>query len=412
MRYSQSFLKTVKEARSFDSVNATLLQKGGFIDQTMAGVYTFLPLGLRVLGNIEGIIREEMDTVGTEMLMPALSPRTLWATTGRLGTVDVLLEVRGAGQPPGARDAGYILNPTHEEIITEIARRVKPSYKDLPFAVYQIQTKFRQEKRPKSGLLRCREFRMKDLYSFHASEADLRTYYEHVQAVYRRIFTRLGIGADTMMALASGGDFTREYSHEFQTKCETGEDVIYVDRASGTVYNKEVAPEPMSGRYDVFASCEVGNIFPLGTTFSRAFSYTVPDMSGARQEVYMASYGIGSSRIMGVLVEKFHDERGILWPAAVAPFRVHLAGLRMDERTVAQRCEKLYADLHRAGVAVLYDDRPHISPGEKLSDADLIGIPWRLVVSDRTGDRVEVKQRGATSATVLDVPTALRTLTS
>src|SRR3989344_8238888 len=219
MRYSRLLLKTNKDAKQFDSVNATLLSQAGFIHQAMAGVYTFLPLGWRVLNKIENIIREEMDTVGAEMLMPAIVPTALWEQTGRLATVSVLMGTKPANEEARKRnDASYILNPTHEEVITPIAQRFKPSYKDLPFAVYQIQTKFRNEERPKSGLLRGREFRMKDLYSFHATQEDFQHYYDEVKEVYVRIFERLGMGNATVVALASGGGFTTEYSHEFEVR--------------------------------------------------------------------------------------------------------------------------------------------------------------------------------------------------
>lgn len=396
MRYSEFFLKTNKEAKEFDSVNATLLQKGGFIHQTMAGVYTFLPLGLRVLNNIEQIVREEMNKLGSELLMPALSPRDLWQATGRLESVDVLFEARGGNDGSRAKnDATYVLNSTHEEVITPIVQQFRPSYRDLPCAVYQIQTKYRNEPRPKSGLLRGREFRMKDLYSFHASEEDFKNFYERAKEAYRVTFDRLGLGADTHVVLASGGDFTREYSHEFDTVCDTGEDTIYFDEKAGVYYNKEVAPKELVERGQAITACEVGNIFPLGTRFPEAFGYTVTDESGKRVPVYMGSYGIGTSRVMGVLVEKFHDEKGIIWPAPVAPFPVHLLGLNVDARAV-------YDELQKAGLETFYDDRD-ASAGEKLTEADLLGIPWRVVVSKKTGDKIEVKNRGEDEAKLMDV---------
>lgn len=399
MRYTQSFIRTNKEARTFDATNATLLQKGGFIDQTMAGVYTFLPLGWRVLQKIETIIREEMDQVGAELLMPAIVPKALWEQTKRLDSVDVLFATQPANEGSRQRnDSSYILNSTHEEVITPIAQKIKSSYKDLPFAVYQIQTKFRNEERPKSGLLRGREFRMKDLYSFHASDADRARYYEHIKEVYTTIFARLGLGEDTVIALASGGDFTTDFSHEFQTKCEAGEDTIYYDETQQVYYNAEIVPAEVKEQGQSWRAAEVGNIFPLGTKFSAAFNYAYTDEHGQQQPVYMASYGIGSSRVMGVLVEKFHDDRGIIWPASVAPFTVYLAGLNLDDDTVRQRAEQVYESLQSHGVDVLYDDRLHASPGEKLADADLIGSPWRLVVSRKTGDQVEVKERTATTS--------------
>ncbi|MBI1833878.1 MAG: hypothetical protein HYR90_03540 [Candidatus Andersenbacteria bacterium] len=393
MRYQEAFIKTSKGGKEFDSVNATLLQKGSFIHQTMAGVYTFLPLGWRVLTKIENIVREEMNAIGSELLMPTLSPRKLWETTNRTG-IDVLLQAVGANDASLKKNpGGYIVNPTHEEVITPIARQTKPSYRDLPFAVYQIQTKFRNEERPKSGLLRGREFRMKDLYSFHASKEDLDSYYEKSKSVYQAIFEHIGLGNDTVIALASGGDFTKDFSHEFQTKCEAGEDLIYHDEAQGVYYNKEVAPAELQKKIEPFAACEVGNIFPLGTKFTEAFDYTYTDESGQKQPVFMACYGIGTSRVMGVIVEKFHDDRGITWPDAVAPFTVHLVSLPKGNPAISKQAEEIYQALMGAGIDVLFDDRPDAAPGEKFADADLLGCPWRVVVSEKTGENIELKRR-------------------
>ena len=386
MRYSKQLIGTKKDAKTYASVNATLLQKAGFIDQTMAGVYAYLPLGWRVLNKIEDIIREEMDLVGAEVLMPALVPTSLWEQTNRIETVDVLYAAVPANAASAAKnDARYVLNSTHEEVATPIARQFKRSYKDLPFAFYQIQTKFRNEERPKSGLLRGREFRMKDLYSFHASPEDLREYYDRVKDVYMRIFMRLGLGEDTVIARASGGDFTDGYSHEFDTFCETGEDEVFYDEQEDAYYNREVASADLIAQVEPRRVCEVGNIFPLNTKFSQAFEYLYTDKEGKPQPVYMASYGIGSSRVMGVLVEKFHDEKGMVWPPSVSPFTVYLAALA--------EADSVYDQLTRAGVDVLYDDRAEVSAGEKLADADLLGMPWRIIVSKKTGDRIEIKRR-------------------
>jgi len=395
MRFSTSLLKTNKEAKQFDSINATLLQKAGFVDQTMAGVYTFLPLGWRVLDKIEDIVRAEMDKVGAEMLMPAIVPEELWQTTKRFEKVDVLMKACAAN-PLSAKknDASYVLNSTHEEVITPIAKKIKPSYKDLPFAVYQIQTKFRNEERPKSGLLRGREFRMKDLYSFHATEEDLMSFYEQIKEIYTAIFERLGISDKTIIAKAAGGDFTKGFSHEFDTKCETGEDVVYQDKSSGEYYNKEVASEELIESGEGIQVCEVGNIFPLGTKFAEDFDYYYTDKDGQRKSIYMASYGIGTSRVMGVLVELFHDEAGIIWSANVAPAQVHLVSIDNGRGEVTKKARRLYEQLQAEGVEVLFDDREEVSGGEKLTDADLIGIPWRVVMSDKTADKVEVKRRG------------------
>lgn len=405
MKYSSYFLKTNKDAKEFDSINATLLQKGGFIDQLMSGVYTMLPIGLRTLDKIEGIVREEMDTLGSELLMPALSPVELWETTGRTG-IDVLFEARGANDASRKRNDGrYILNSTHEEIITPLAKKNRMSYKDFPFAVYQIQTKFRNEERAKSGLMRGREFRMKDMYSFHASEDDLLAFYEKAKDAYMRIFTRLGIGEDTKITKASGGDFTTGFSHEFQTICDSGEDTIYVDNKTGEAFNKEVAPSEEG--FTQHNASEVGNIFPLNTKFSKAFDYTYTDKEGKQQIVYMGCYGIGTSRLMGVLVEKFHDDKGIVWPESVAPFTVYLAGLNRDDADTVAAADAAYKTLENAGIETLYDDRD-IAPGAKFADAELLGIPWRVVVSKKTAGKLEVTSRSTNETHLLEISEFLK----
>ena len=243
MLYSKLFGKTNKKSKEYNSVNATLLQKGGFIDMVMAGVYTYLPLGLKVLTNIENIIREEMNTIAYEVLMPSLTPKTAWEQTKRLNTVDVLMKTSPANEAALEKNnSEYILNPTHEEVVTPLAQKYNLSYKDFPFAVYQIQSKFRNEPRVKSGLLRGREFRMKDLYSFHTSVDDFKEYYEKAKEVYMNVFKKLGLGDDTVITLASGGSFTEDFSHEFQTICESGEDTLFYVKSKDTYYNKEVAP--------------------------------------------------------------------------------------------------------------------------------------------------------------------------
>ena len=407
MRYSSFFLRTNKDAKEYESVNATLLQKGGFVDQVMSGVYTILPIGLRVLTKIEAIVREEMNPLGSELLMPSLSPQSLWETTNRLG-IDVLLEARGANDASRKRnDATYILGSTHEEVVTPLAQKNKSSYKDFPFAVYQIQTKFRNEARAKSGLMRGREFRMKDLYSFHTDEDSLLKYYEGVKKAYTTIFNRLGIGEDTKITLASGGDFTTGFSHEFQTICDAGEDTICIDTETGIAYNKEVAPEGKT--YEKHTACEVGNIFPLNTKFSKSFDYTYTDETGKQQIVYMGCYGIGTTRLMGVIVEKFHDDKGIIWPKSIAPFTVYLAGLNTDDPTVREQSEAVYEALTKAGIETLYDDRD-VAPGAKFSDADLLGIPYRIIVSKKTGDQAEMKSRTESDTIMLSIADCIERL--
>lgn len=553
MLYTHLFGKTNKNAKEYNSVNATLLQKGGYIQQTMTGVYTYLHLGLRVLRNIEEIIRQEMDTVANEVLMPSLSPRQIWEKTGRIETIDVIFQATGGNELSRAKnDTTYILNSTHEEVLMPLAAHFNQSYKDFPFAVYQIQTKFRNEPRAKSGLLRGREFRMKDAYSFHTSSENLSQYYEHMKDVYMKIFSRLGIGEDTYIVQASGGAFTTEYSHEFQTQCEAGEDTIFRVPSTGECFNKEVAPsqappikqkekkklplkevhapgiigvddlakhlnipieqttktilyetntsiivaaavrggydineeklmkvggysslrlasaetvrtitgadvgyagilnlpkeveiymdESIAGRvnfecgvnktgyhsinvnfdrdiptpkqfydiktalpgdrhpdtneeYEVFSGSEVGNIFPLGTKYTDDFDYTFINAQGKKEKIIMGCYGIGPSRVMGIIAEKYHDDKGLIWPENIAPYQVHLIGLDLKNADISKELMQLYHKLQDNGISVFCDNRTDASAGQKFNEADLIGIPHRLVISKRTGDKIEYKKR-------------------
>lgn len=557
MRYSKLFGRTRKGSKDLASKNATLLIRGGFIDQLMAGAYTFLPLGKRVLFKIENIIREEMDKIGDELLMTNLSPVENWKQSGRFDTVDVLLKAVPANDNSADRhSAEYVINPTNEETVTPLVRDFITSYKDLPLAVYHIQTKFRNEPRAKSGILRGREFRMKDLYSFHTSVEDLKNYYEESKKAYWAVFDRLSLSDKTVIAAASGGDFTEEFSHEFQTKCDAGEDLIFEVSSTKECFNKEVAParapafeysseqlslEEVAGEgvigvealskqmglapeqttktlffqdskgdmiaavvrgdreidegklakvlgvslndlslaseelvkkitgtgigyagllnlsgevqvivdeacqamtnfemggnkhgvhcknvnwgrdvqapaefydikvakegdiypetgeaYNTFKACEVGNIFPLMDKFSKAFDFKVAGEDGSQQTVYMGCYGIGSSRVMGVLAEVFGDENGVAWPEAVAPYRYHIVTIaRSEDDESYKQSEALYKKLVQSGDEVLWDDRLDVRPGEKFADADLIGCPIRLVVSPKTIEQnsVELKLR-------------------
>lgn len=567
MKYSQNPFKTQKTvSRELVSKNAHLLIKAGYIHQEIAGVYTFLPLGLRVLTKIEKIIREEMDKIGVEIVMSSLAPIDNWVTTKRFESVDVLMKTTPANAKAKAKnDTEYVLSPTHEDMVTPLVQGFVKSYKDFPLAVYQIQTKFRNEPRAKSGLLRCREFRMKDLYSFHTSEEDLKVYYEKAKEAYWEVFERLGLGKQSsFLTLASGGDFTKEYSHEFQTVCDAGEDIIFHAKSKNVTFNREVAPafapkiddskeelkpmeevvgkgiigvdelskflripvekttktilfedekgnviaaalrgnydineeklqkivgaerlflaaaetvkrvtgaevgyagllqlpadvqvfmdESMKGRrnfemganktnyhslnvnfgrdieepkefydfkiaqegdrypetgekYEVYKAAEIGNIFPLNTKFSKAFSFTYTDKDGKEAPIYMGSYGIGSSRVMGVLVEKFADEIGLNWPENIAPFAVHLISIRENEKAAT-----LYTALQKAGVEVLYDDREDVSAGQKLGDADLVGIPVRLVVSTKTEGKIEWKLRTKKETELLTLEQVIKRL--
>ncbi len=407
MRYSQLFGKTSKSiATDADSINAQLLTQAGYITKQMAGVYNYLPLGLRVLTNIQRIIREEMNALGaSEILMPAMTAEESYRTTGR-DAMDVLFHV------PGRDESKLVLNPTHEEVVTPLVQKYTFSYRDLPVAVYQIQNKFRNEPRAKSGLLRGREFNMKDLYSFHASQESLDAYYEQVAAAYFKIYHRLGLGDLTVFTYASGGMFSR-YSHEFQTIAEVGEDTIFLCTSCRVAVNKEISDEqktcPACGNMDLQEkkAIEVGNIFKLGTKFSAAFGFNHHDETGKEQPVIMGCYGIGPSRIMGTLVEVLHDERGIIWPESIAPFRVHLAVLGIDP-AVLEAAEKLHHQLEEKNISVLFDDR-NASAGEKLADADLIGIPYRLVISKKTlaENKIELKKRNSPTVELLPIEAIL-----
>ncbi len=394
MKQSELFTKVAREAPKDEvALNAKLLARGGFSYKNSAGVYSYLPLGWRVMKKIEGIIREEMDAIGgQEMFMPTLHDKHYLKATGRWG-VDVVFKVNDAAgkEPP------FSLGWTHEEPVSEIAAHYVSSYKDLPFAAYQFQTKFRNEPRAKSGLLRGREFLMKDLYSFHASEGDLFEYYARVAEAYKKIFARCGLTAH--YTVAAGGDFTVSHTHEFQVIAPAGEDTIYLCGKCGYAENKEIskledgaACPQCGGPVGAKQAIEVGNIFPLGTKYSEAFNLRFADERGEKKYVAMGSYGIGVSRVMATIVEVSNDQNGIIWPESVAPFRAHLLALPGADGAGA------YAALQKEGVEVLYDDR-ELSAGEKFAEADLVGIPWRIVASPKLGgDTVEVKRRGKAGA--------------
>lgn len=401
--------KTISEQET--SINAQLLERAGYVSKLMSGVYSFLPLGLRVLNNIETIVKEEMNAAGgQELLLPALQPKDNWLTTDRWDNVDILFKLKGAG------DRDLCLGPTHEEIITPLVGEYLRSYKDLPKYVYQIQTKFRNEPRAKSGLLRGREFRMKDLYSFHISQDDLNSYYERMRTTYMNVFRRCGLGDTTYFTYASGGMFSK-YSHEFQTITPYGEDTIFVCEPCKVAINHEIiaeqstCPECNNSNLVEKKSIEVGNIFKLQTRFSDAFKLSVTNQEGKQQPVLMGCYGIGTSRLMGAIVELSHDERGIIWPHEIAPYNVHLVSLvkNPDEVTVAN---KLYEDLQQQGISVLYDDRIGVQPGEKFAESDLLGMPVRLVISSKTlaQQSVEVKYRNKTEAQLVALNTIIKQL--
>lgn len=399
MRYTQLFGKTQKTVpHEADSANARLLLQAGFVNQLAAGIYSYLPLGLRVIENIRRIIREEMNSLGAqEVLMPALTPKESWTTTGRWDEIDVMFKLEGHGEKE------YGLGATHEEIVTPLVKEYVKSYRDLPMSVYQIQTKFRNEARAKSGLLRGREFLMKDLYSFHLSEEDFNRYYEASKEAYLRVFRRCGL--DALIVEASGGVFSK-YSHEFQVFTDAGEDIVfYCD--CGWAQNKEIAevdegaqcPGCNEKQVKKGKAIEVGNIFSLKTRFTEAFDFKVPGPDGNAVPIIMGCYGIGLSRVMGAIVEVYHNDGGICWPKSVAPFPVHLVVLSAKDPAVAERvmsaAESMYDTCTREEeIEILFDDRA-LSAGEKFADADLIGLPLRIVVSERSlkEDSVEWKLR-------------------
>ena len=404
MLQSKLFYKTSKEkSPEAESISHDLLIRGGFVDQLMSGVYTFLPLGFKVLQKIEDIIRKNMQSSpvnSQEMLMPVLQPKENWQKTGRWENFDVLFKLKGTG------DKDYALGPTHEEVISPLSKKIILSYKDLPLSIFQIQTKFRNELRAKSGILRTREFLMKDLYSFHASQEDLDSYHDKVAKAYLNVLKECGIykggkNPITYQTYASGGTFSK-YSLEFQTVSEAGEDIIYVCKKCYSAVNKEikaenpVCPKCSSNDFEEKKAIEVGNIFKLGTKYSLPFDLKFRDKDGSEKPVIMGCFGLGVSRTLGAIVEVNHDDKGIIWPKSVSPFLIHLIEVKSQKSKIKSICEKIYQDLQKKAVQVLYDDRQDKSAGEKFAEADLIGIPYRVVVSEKTlnNNSVEVKERG------------------
>ncbi len=410
MKQSELFIKTNKEAPKEEvSINSQLLVKGGFIDKLMSGVYSYLPFGLKVLEKIENIIREEMNEIGgREILLPALQPKENWELTDRWKYPEMFKVKSRAGKD-------FTLGWTHEEIVTPLVKKFVKSYRDLPVYVYQFQNKFRDELRAKSGLLRGVEFSMKDLYSFHINEADLDKYYEKAKQSYFKIFKRCGLAKQTFLTIASGGAFSK-YSHEFQTITPYGEDEIYLCSKCKLAINKEIIKEEKyqcskcgNKNLEIKKAIEVGNIFKLREKFTKPFDFKFRDKDGKEKMVIMGAYGIGLSRLMGVVVEVYHDEKGIVWPKEVAPFQVHLIQIENSQK-VKREAEKIYQNLSKRGIEVLYDDRDK-SAGEKFADADLIGIPARIVISERTlaKSSAEVKKRNEEKIELIKISKILKT---
>lgn len=394
MKRSQLFVKTLKSAPADEvAKNAQLLIRAGFVYKVMAGVYAYTPLGIRVLEKIKQIVREEMNAIsGQELIMTALQRAETWQETKRWDddVVDVWFKTKLKD------DTEVGLAWSHEEAIIEMMKQHVQSYKDLPSYVYQFQTKFRNELRSKSGIMRGREFVMKDMYSCCLDEQQHETFYQSCIEAYNKVFERLGLGDDTYVTFAAGGAFT-QFSHEFQTVCDAGEDVVYMNADRSVVLNEEVMDDETLQKLGVsrdelkpVKTAEVGNIFNFGRTKSEEMDFGYTDSDGKRQFVHLGSYGIGITRVMGVLAEKFSDEKGLVWPVNTAPYQVYLATIG----DVSDKADQLYQELTEAGIEVLYDDRD-VRPGEKFADAELMGIPVRIVMSQKTldNDEVELKNR-------------------
>lgn len=382
MRVSKLFTKTLKNAPADEvAKNAQLLIRAGYVYKEMAGVYAYLPLGIRVLDKIKQIVREEMNSVDSnELIMTTLQRKEIWEKTTRWS--DEIVDVWFKTKLKDGTELG--LGWSHEEPIVEMMKQFIESYKDLPASVYQFQTKMRNELRAKSGIMRGREFIMKDMYSLHASKEDLESYYNRVVEAYKRVYSRLGIGDDTYVTFASGGAFTK-FSHEFQTICDAGEDVIYLHREKGIAINEEVLDDATSelgvekSELEIIKTAEVGNIFNFGTQKTDEMGLYYAGEDGQQHSLHIGSYGIGVTRLMGVIAEKMSDEKGLIWPEAIAPYEVYLISIGETGRVGADR---LYDELTRLGVEVLYDDRDE-RPGAKFADSELLGIPHRITVSDR-----------------------------
>ncbi len=391
MRESELFPGTIKEVpKGAKSINHQLLVRAGFIDQLMAGSWTLLPMGLRVVNKINRIIRKEINAIGgQEILMPVMTPKSIWDETDRWNKAQEIIY-----QFADERGREHALAFTHEEVVMDLLRKRTRTYRDLPVYVYHFSTKFRRELRARSGILRGREFLMKDLYSVHTSEEDLMAYYEKVKEAYSRIFQRLGF--DFKITEASGGIFTKNRTHEFQVPTASGEDTIYFCNACDWGQNKEIfegnngdaCPNCNGGKIIQAKSIEVANIFPLGTWFAEKMGVYFTDSDGVKKPVWFGSYGIGTTRVMGAWVEVSHDDKGIIWSREIAPFDVHLVELPETENA-----GETYEELTQAGFEVLWDDRRDLPAGQKFADADLIGIPVRLIVSKKTGNRIEWKGR-------------------
>ena len=411
MRLSKNFTRTIKQAPADEVArNAQLLIRAGYVHKTMAGVYSYLPLGLKVVKNIKQIVREEMNKIDSqELVMSTLQRKETWQETGRWS--DELVDVWFKSKLQDGTDVGF--GWTHEEPIVDLLRNYLKSYKDLPISVYQFQNKLRNELRAKSGIMRGREFVMKDMYSVHASKEDLDKYYNAAIEAYKRCYDRFGIGDETYVTFASGGAFTK-FSHEFQTICDAGEDYIYLHRGKNIAVNEEVLDDAVKelgidrSELERVKTAEVGNIFNFGTQKSEEMRLVFTDADGVEQYAYMGSYGIGITRVMGVIVEKFADDKGLVWPENIAPAKVYLVQIGSQSRATA---DELYQKLQSVGIETICDDRDE-RPGVKFADAELLGIPYRVTVSDRLLDdgKWEVSTRQTGEQRLLTTDELLATL--
>lgn len=404
MRQSRLFTKTRREAPKDEvSKNAILLIRAGFVNKEFAGVYSYLPLGWRVIEKIKKVVSEEMSSLGSqELLMSSLQQKEVWEQTDRWD--DEKVDIWFKSKLKNNTEIGF--GWSHEEPIAEMMKSHVASYQDLPVAVHQFQNKFRNEARAKSGVMRGREFIMKDMYYFAEDEESNIAFYDKAKEAYFKVFRRLGLGDITFITSASGGVFTDKFSHEFQTVCDAGEDVIYVSPEKNIALNAEIYTEKTLNDLGMQESdfvqkktAEVGNIFNFGSGKSEELGLFVKDKTGGKKPVHLSSYGIGISRLMGVVSEVLSDDKGLVWPDEIAPFDVHLISLSEETRGFS---DEIYSSLESAGVEVLYDDRS-LRAGEKFNDADLIGIPKAVIVGSKnmSSGKVEINTRN--SGEVIDV---------
>jgi prolyl-tRNA synthetase len=405
MRQSQLFTRTKRENPSDEEAkNAQLLIRGGYIYKEMAGVYALLPLGLRVVNKIKKIVGEEMEKIGSEeIIMTTLQNKEIWEKTDRWSDDNV--DIWFKSQLKSGAEVGF--GWSHEEPIVEMMKSFVSSYQNLPVYVHQFQNKLRNEVRAKSGIMRCREFVMKDMYSFCETEEDHMKFYNLATEAYLNVYKRLGLGDITYVTSASGGAFTKNFSHEFQTICEAGEDVIYVHKKENYAVNEEIFNGETLAKlgaqkedFEIKKAAEVGNIFTFGTEKSEKMGLYFTSSEGEKKPVFLGSYGVGVTRLVGVLTEIFSDEKGIVWPREVAPFAVHLIGLGED----MTEAENLYKELNNSGVETLFDDRTNATAGEKFADADLLGMPMRVVVSKRSLEAGGAEIKGRTESESKIIP--------